>query len=481
MKLKAPNGDIIEVQEGEKPAEAIARWKQGIYEKVGYDPNFKMKSGDQAAAEAGEKWIEDNPVAGQAAAFQAGARNLGRNLLQMALPQSMEARFGVTDEDQFAAQAAEAPLKDRNRAAYLAGEVIPTMAVPLGGGGAAVSRLAGRLGARNAGRVLTQAAPGLARAAGEGALYGAATAGPDERTAGALLGGVGGAAGNVLARSLGRLGSGAVPSSATGNRVEQVLRQTPGMDANVRVPASLGKDQGLARGAYKAVTGIFPGGRKRIAAQTGALAEGAYEAVLRQSFGKHGDDVVQVFRESGGNFDDAFSYGQKLLGNSRLGNFTAPQRSVLKHAIERTTRGDLPSFEQIYASSKRLFPTTPTTQAPFRQLAGDMRELLGKQDSTISPLVERAAFYAAVRKLGGAVPAANMFAGFLALPQVQTVLKGNTRLQTQLLKAIESGRESLVTPMLGRVARAAGIATTIGEAGDLYDQGKLKLEEFTDE
>ena len=178
--LDMPNGDVVTVPDGMPIADAIKMYKKAYQDEAGYDPDQKMKTPEEIDREAGEAALEapsrplmvgtigipsSKDVRNRVAAVGAGAANLGRNLAQMALPQSLEKYAGVSDEDMAKYASRDAPLEEAHPVSYMAGEIAPTLALPY-----------------------AKAGTMLPRAIGEGAVFGAAAAGPENRTAGALGG-----------------------------------------------------------------------------------------------------------------------------------------------------------------------------------------------------------------------------------------------------------------------------------------------------
>lgn len=462
MKLRMPNGDVISVREGFSPEQAIDEWAESIYKEHGYNPEEgtpeAIEARQQATMDAaGQDWAEQNPIEGRVASYQAGARNLGRGLAQMALPQALEARFGVSDEDIKEDTAVEDPLKEAYPGAYLSGEIIPTFAVPTGRAAATVKK-----GGETAYQVLKEAArryatTGVGRASAEGAVYGAATASPEHRVAGGAVGALGGAAGNVLPRSLSRLGTGVAPRTGQATRAVDEIKRMGGEEPFIPLNLAAGKTGpgAVTRWAYDAVVPLNATASRKLTKQGEEFGEAGMSAMLRGSYGKKlGNEVADVLRTTG-RLDDATLSGNRRIvsaGPTRRGD----QRDVLTAAAARADEGT-PTFGQIARTSGRMFPGEGS-KAPLRQIADDLNALFKKSGGEPG-VAQRAGFYEVMQNTFGKLA---YFTGLplLASKPVQNFLMGNVQWQKALLSAINSGRERGINQVLGKIVREAGISGT---------------------
>jgi len=464
-KLKAPNGDIIEFDDSQMSAEqAVGLWEKSIHQKTGYDPEFKMDV-EGKTREKQQEWMDENPVTAQVASYQAGAKNLGRNLLQMVLPEKYEEQFGVTDEDIKDKQKQEQFLEDEAGAAYLTGEILPTMVIPAGSGANLTTR-GGQLLSRYLPKALQTGKTLFPRAAAEGAVFGAATAGPENRTTGALVGATGGAVGNVAGRALSRALTKVAPTSKVAQRVAQAGAQTPRGGETPFIPLSraapkTGKGAGT-RFLYDSILKNFPSSSRRLAGQSDEVLDTTYRNMIRQAFGKNADDVIKEFGKER-NLRDAVIKGMQLEGTRKTVGGQRMQQ-VLAEAANKARHGR-PSMNQIGDASARLYPDA--VNQPLRKMADDVADVLGATTQD-GGLALRKGFFKLVDIAGLGLPSA--IGRILTKPGVQKFLAGNVGAQKALAQALEQGNAQGVQQIMGRIVREAATHKTFDGGGRVADE-----------
>lgn len=154
-----------------------------------------------------------------------GMANLGRNVANMALPESLEPKWASRNAIMEAKQR-NAPLlgTPAGKVGAFAGEMAASM--PLGGAvGKAVGSGAQMLGTRALASLGARRALAATSGAAAGAIEGAAAAGPEQRWSGALMGG---ALGGIAPEALRKLGSPVEVTPAARRLMDEGVDLTPG-------------------------------------------------------------------------------------------------------------------------------------------------------------------------------------------------------------------------------------------------------------
>ena len=397
---------VFPIAEGETPQKALVRYK--AYKMYGVDTALTPESigaaGEAAKSEAQQQYIRDNPGSATTASFQAGVKKLGRNLLQMATPKFLERAVGVSDEDMARKAAEEAPLEEYAPNANLAGQIAPTGL--LGGFGGAVS-LAGRVPV--VGKTLTAAMTRLAAKPGvaavskymaanpyrtmvlpQGAVLGAASAGPDDREVGALTGA---ATAGVLGKTLevgGRaLSSGLAPMTEKAKRFIAARTQLdPTAGSHLPVTAA-GPSEGVGSGIAGLYNNMFSQAGSvghELSRQGRDIGGSAYRATTRAAFGKNADDVLNVampggkISEMGGTntFRDAIPVGRQAYKS-------AFDREVLPGYQGRAAVAD-----QLLDSAQQAVKPVLSKAAAQLTAAEQRAQAAAAQASTLTPAARAA-------------------------------------------------------------------------------------------
>lgn len=320
-KVVFENGLEIALEPGETPEQAITRYE--AYKATGYNPNFEAESKartEKAVTDARTQWAEDSPVAGRVASYQAAAKNLGRNLLQMALPQSLEKFAGVTDQDIKRRQAEEQPLKDAYGGAYMTGEIVPTLVTA---GAGLIPMLAKAMAAY----------PAIA-ASVQGALFGAASAGPDDRKTGALIGGITAPLGGVLNKAL----RGAAPNSQLADDWYAAWEKANPGKPRPFLPLTMTANKvGPGSGVQRAMNWVQqqPGAVGAAREQFANAEKSAMDAIVRVPYGQYADDIMANSTKGQGtatNILDSLQVGDDLYKAAHETNVIQPARDALKAA-----------------------------------------------------------------------------------------------------------------------------------------------------
>lgn len=476
-KFKMPNGDVLTIPEGMSVQDGVRRWKQMHYDEHGYDPNVERPGGaetNRAVNEAGKQFIEQNPVKGRMAAYHAGARNLTRNLANMVLPKSLERRAGVTDQDIRDANNDERALKDNLGGYYLAGEAVTSMA---GGAGVGAAAKAGA-----GGRMLTQALSkvphhqALGTVAG-GATVGAATAGPDDRTAGAMLGAVGGAGARVLHKAGSAALRGVAPMAPAARRLQKAMGQTPNGE-EVFIPAAAATNPSgkgaMTNWIYNRIMPHFPNASRVTYGQMEEVEQTFVKNLIRQAYGKHADEVIERWKDpASGRLDDALRYGDTLLGKS--GNFTKPARNIIKQAGEQEVHGEV--TPKLLGKAARENMGTKTAEG-IRNVSDDIIAVVGRTKEGIDKtVIERGLVARATSRAARAV-GFGLAARGAASKGFQNFLMGNAKWQRAIEEALNRGNEKGLTMAIER-AMAAFMAAEAGHNTEsmehAYQQGQSQL------
>jgi hypothetical protein len=444
-------GDVVTIPDGMSLNAALKRYEAEYMKKRGIKPAGQMGAelegkANAAATDAGNRYMDENPIMGKVAAYQAGAKNLGRNLAQMALPESLEKRFGVSDEDIKSKQALEAPLKERETGMYTTGEIVPSF----------VAGAAGKI------PQLAKGLPAALAAMGEGAVFGGAVAGPENRgkgaVAGAAFGGAVHGAGRVLSRAL----QGPAPPSAAAQRAMQQGRQTPRGGVEPFIPtgmsASKTKEGGATKYVYDKILPNFPSASRRLAEQGDDLVRDTYRNMLRQGYGKHADEVIKKFDETD-SLLDAARHGEDLVAQAPVVG-SNKIRQVLIESGKQGSRGN-PTLKQISSTSKRLYKDV--VDPPLKRMADEMSDLM-RGTPQEGGLGLRKMFFTLVNWSGLFTPGA--IARIASSKSFQKYLQGNTWWQKPLQKAMQAGDKRKVQDVLERVIRNSGIQNNQETAED---------------
>lgn len=443
-------GDVLNIPEGADIDAAVAQYEQQYTQRYGMSVAEKKEADLQQNIETErqrghDEFMEERPIAGQVASFQAGAKNLGRNLAQMALPKSLEKRLGFTDEDLAESNDLEKNLKEDATAAYTAGEIIPSLA---GGIAAKVPQLAARA---------------LPLAMAEGGTLGAALAGPDDRVQGAVTGAVtaGGlhGAGRVLRRAI----DGIAPPSKLAASAMQKGAQTPQGGVEPFIPLSrsankVGKGSKV-RHVYDKVLDNFPAASRNLAKQSEDAVKATYENMLRQGYGKHADDVLAKYRDTD-SLLDAAKFGEKLVAESPVVGSNRI-REVLLKAGESGKRGN-PTLAQISGASRTL--NAGKGSQPLKRMADEMDELTARPPGE-GNVVLRKVLYGIVNYAGALLPSAAAKA--LTSKGFQKALMGNTQAQKTLQKALQSGDKVMLQETVDRLLRTIAVEDVQNSADDI--------------
>lgn len=449
-RIRFPNGDSILIDEGVDVDAAVDYYVDQMMKEAGVTaPPNTAALGQQAANEAGAAWMDENPNAGLAASFQGGARNIGRNLAQMALPKSMESRFGVdTQSNQQAAQM-EAPLREKAGGMYTAGEIVPTLAVPGSGqakAGASVLRHA--------------LAPWAGRSAVEGAAYGAAVAGPENRYSGAALGAAGGAAGSVLAKTLGRLGKGVAPMTEEAKRVLSETAKIKGAEKPflpAAVATSLTGEGGATKYLYDSLLYNIPAASRRMNAQKNEVLDTTRRNMLRGAFGAETGAADAMVRA--GSMQRGVDTGISELTEQGLKPGRAPK---ILEAASRGATGN-PTMQQISSHADRIAGGRGKVP-PLQDLARSVDAVMNNT-SPEGGLALRHLVNALIRV--GNVATLTLVSKGLTTKSVQNYMMGNTWWQKPIQKALKAGDEAGVQSIMERVAREAALSGSAGSIDDM--------------
>lgn len=456
MIMELENGDQFEVPEGMSVEQAFETYKKAKYKMAGVVDVDTKAAGEQAFREGAEGWLDKKSEGERrVASYQAGARDIGRNLLQMALPESMEARFGVSDPEMRQRQLEERPAQERSPGSFIAGQIIPTLAVPGGGplrGGVQATKFA-KAGLPLANALRTT----LPRAAAEGAVFGAATGGPDNRGTGAVGGALAGSAGNLVARGLGKALGGIAPYNRVAKPVAEAGKK---MGEEPFIPISragrLTGPGGLTRSLYDSILTNFPGSARMLRGQLDDVSRNAMENMIRKGYGDEvGGEVIRAFRQSD-NLAEALKVGESMAEGA-----PGRIRNILTRAAENST--GTPSMREIAQASKRLYPGT--SGEPLRKLAKDMQRLMGEIPKDEKNLGGRTFFQAAASILSGG--GFNALAMGMATPGFQKFVMGRLPMQQAIAKALETGNMYAVQNTMEQLLRQY----TISKAGDKLSEG----------
>lgn len=449
QKITFKTGDSIIVPDGMDVDDAVDQYVAAYMKRKGVtaDPNTR-DAGIAAGQQAGQEWMQENPVQGKVAAFQAGARDIGRNLAQMALPRSLEKKAGVGTEQNVAAAQMEAPLAEGEPVAHMAGKVVPTLAAPAG---ATIPRMAGA-----------------------GAVFGAADAGPESRTGGAVSGGVlGGAiggAGRVLSRAL----TGAAPSSRMAERAMETARNIKGGEVPffpLSKSSNLTGEGGATRFIYDKLLANMPAASRRLNAQMDEAGRTTYRNMARKAYTRNADPAIAALRQ-GDTMEDAVRAGEAAAGaggNPRV-------RKVLQDSSRRAASGN-PTMKDIIASANRNFPKQ--AQPPLRRMAQEVDAVLSSAVKEEGGLFTRQLMYTMfnVMDLATLTSASRL----LTNKSVQKYLQGTTWWQRPLKKAVKAADAAGIQSVFNDIASRSAIDETGKEAASLRDTIENEARGFVEE
>lgn len=484
MKLRMPNGDIVEGPEGASRKDIIRAYVRQKQQESGYDPNYKFDP-EARTQERIAEYVEGMGAAERlGAGFQSGLRDVGRNVGNM---------VGLVDDEEVESKRdLERPL-GRTLAGgtgKFAGEMAglsPLGAVgAVGRAGAATgkalrggSRLRKALAAPVARRV-PQGAASVGQGAAQGAAAGAIMSGPDERIGGAAAG-----------ASVGGLLS-ALPMPIRRTFMNGLAKRDPkAMEYLAQLKALGVKDPNLPLSAQvddKAISGFikslyedflpnFPAARGALTRQAdeafGQFREGAARRALPRA-------TTRELREdiSSRGFRDATrrALGEADSLSGVQANVTRRSRAELSDALRGQTKGEF-TPSSLGKSSERTWErlnreaakTGGKTKAKpelqdFAEMAGDVlgdnprggsgalgrlavtsptRE--GRQDAVTNLLT---AAMSVVEAAGLGTPRA------MASKKVQNFLMANTAWQKRLSESVRSGNTGRVMETLSAMRRA---------------------------
>lgn len=450
QKITFKTGDSIIVPDDMDVDDAVDQYVAAYMKRKGVtaDPNTK-EAGIAAGQQAGKQWMEENPAQGKVAAFQAGARDIGRNLAQMALPRSLEEKAGVGTEQNMAATQMEAPLAEGEPVAHMAGKVVPTLAAPAG---ATIPRMAAA-----------------------GATFGAADAGPESRVGGAVSGGVlGGAiggAGRVLSRAL----TGAAPSSRMAERAMETARNIKGGEVPffpLSKSTNLTGEGGATRFIYDKLLANMPSASRRLNAQLDEAGKTTYRNMARQAYPKDSDPAIAALRQ-GDTMEDAVRAGEAAAAGSRA---PSGARKVLQDSSRRAASGN-PTMKDIIASANRNFPKE--AQPPLRRMAQEVDAVLSSAVKEEGGLFTRQLMYTMFNVMDLAT--LTTVSRFLTTKTVQKYLQGTTWWQRPLRKAVKAADAAGIQSVFNDIASRAAIGGTRKEAASLRDTIENEARGFVEE
>lgn len=462
------DGTTIEIPDHVDVDQAVDAFISDRMRERGVEENIDVAGAGRAAArEAGMEFIEENPVAGRVASYQAGARNLGRNLAQMALPERVEEKYGVTDQDILGRQELEAPLKEENPMSYLAGEIVPTFAMPVGGGtGAAAARFvdprARQIIRRALPRALSEGSVlNAGRALAEGSVLGAASAGPENRQSGAMAGALGAGAAHGAGRILSRTLRGAVPHTASARSASAALREAGEDDfIPINLSGSISGDGAAGRWFYDSVMQAIPSASRKLAGQTESLMNRVHRTMIRNAFPKDADRAARIFDDSR-TMEEAL---EKIRSAGLRGKKVAV--NVLRRAAD--TPSGSPTMAQVLMAGKRKLPDAGTRR-PFRQLAQDIQRMEKAKAPGEKEILVRTVMYSALRL--GNVLSLTMGGRFLASEGFQRFLQGTSWWQRPLAKAASNRNVKDFFEVMGTIIERYAAY----EASDIQSEGRAAL------
>ncbi len=269
---------IQDIPRSMKPEDVLDAWHrtQAV-------PREEMRRRADVGMEAKQQQVAGE--AGPVAAYQQGAANLGRNLLQMALPKSVEdmvtkAAKNVPDFPLLPdfSEEGQGDFERRNVASqrafpksHLAGEVVPSLVAP-------GSRLPSSLAA--------------------GATMGAALSGPESRGQGAGVGGMIGGLTHGLARTMGRTAKGTVKTTP---EAQYLQKQGLAVPLSQAADDAAGGMSTMAKSTYEHLLPFFPTARaaldkSKTALRTRAtgMAAGKVDEYEREAFQLAFDEVMDA-------------------------------------------------------------------------------------------------------------------------------------------------------------------------------------------
>jgi hypothetical protein len=392
-----PDGTLIQnIPDGTSKEEITRKWENKAYADRGIPTREEdREAAAQAMAESQRAAAEEaSPVA----AFQSGAGRLGRGLLQMALPQSMEQAVSrvsqavpdmpaIPDFESGEFYERDRLLAEAHPKSHIAGEVVPTLAASPAGwlGGAAV-----------------------------GGLTGAGLASPEERGTGAT----GGVATSLLTNALLRTG-GRVLGPGIGQRsqaAQEIQEATGGKFIPLR--ESLDRMAGGGTTALDTVYGILEN------------LPFAGKALARQSKTAQDDIVEQLLRTAEGGRSGTTGLVRSMARKGR----PATAADVAKIG-QRAGAGR--GFQELAESAEQVFDV----------------------EKGASNLARRAWTYDLIRALGaaGEMGALGVPRGLTA-EVVQNSLTGNTALQKAIAKALEAGDKAGTLQIINSIVRQSMIS-----------------------
>jgi len=249
--------------------------------------------------------------------------------------------------------------------------------------------------------------------------------------------------------------------------VQEEIAATTGKKPFIPVAAAAGKTGpgGVTRWIYDSVLPMSYNASRKMDTQKADLAQSGMESMIRQGYGTKADSVIDMLR-SGGRLDDAVIAGnKKILTAPGTRTKRSGVRDVLTAASQMANTGT-PTMKQISLASKRLFQGEGS-KGPLRQMADDLTDLFQRTSTGEPGVAQRGMFYKIMQHSAGMTffP----LAAFFTSKPVQRIVLGDTKLQSQLLRAINAGREKEFNQLVGRIARQAGISAT-GDAEEEIEE-----------
>lgn len=433
VRLQMPNGDIITARDEASIPAAVAQYRDMVYKEHGYDPNAKGKTDEQAVEEANQRWLNDPKNPSIRAAIGGGMANLGRNIKNMT--------GFMSDDELKTLQATDRALRDQHGVAYTTGEIAPTLL--LGAAGRALPATAR----------LMAAAPKTAAMA-EGALVGGATAGPDNRGTGAVLGAATGGLLSGLGQAAGRVGRGVAPptqdalqmAADTAAPIGAKGMEVPFVPVS-RAAATTGPGE-TTRWVYDSILRNFPKGARNLNAQTEEAGEATIRNLLRRAYKGKADDVIAEWKATG-RLDRGLALGETLTQDKS----TQAVRGILLRAAQHTKNRGTPSLQEIAKfarESGELGKKTVTQLRESTELAGDVLSNTVKGEGSVAA---RDVVYKIIGKIGNLMVVPNQLAGLMTRKGFQKFLMGNTKWQTQMNTAMRRKDVAMVKRLMGEAAR----------------------------
>ena len=483
--IQLKNGVVIPIPEGMSAKDTYHQFVKMTYKNFGVKEGINPgAAGEEAARQAGHRYSEVNPAYGRAAAYQASAKNMGRGLLQMALPEQggavdrglssiglpppTEQSMGVSDEDINRTQALEAPVVQDNPKSALAGEIIPSMILPAGTWGTGIQGVKAGLG--STAKYFAKTLGG--RAAAEGAVFNAATARPQDRGKAAVAGAAGGYIANRGARLLSRtMGRGLAPITPQARAVQTSAKAIPGGEAPFiplsKAVAAQGEGS-IIRTAYDRILRHFPGPSTQMGRQLNEASDTQIRNMIKSAYPPDVAEAAIAQWRATNSFNEGLKVAEQMVG--RKGTREAVGMRKVLHKAALSSGKAVPNMQNVVTATeqlnkgraKHLQSLTP----PFREMATQTDEVLGRALPEQGNLGVRNMVFEVMNMAGALVP--SLISKPLANQKFQTFLMGNTQVQQQLYKMMQEGNKAGVQQMLGRIAREIGLGgdESLGEINE---------------